>query len=113
MAKGRILEMGRLLCLCPLLATLGATLGGCSLFGGKPNPTDQCADLMIDAYPDGDIDITHKSIVQNSLALQTVTIQGARNDVPPTAAVAHDVAVECKFDHDVLTDFHWSKPPFR
>jgi len=107
------LQIGRLLCLCPLLATLGVTLGGCSLFGGKPNPTDQCADLMIDAYPDGDIDITHKSIVQSSLAIQIVTIQGARSDVAPTAAVAHDVAVECKFDHDVLTDFHWSKPPFR
>ena len=109
MAKGRILRFGRLLCLCPLLAALN----GCGLFGGKPNPTDQCADLMIDAFPDGDIDITHKSIVQSSLALQTVTIRGARSDVPPTAAVAHDVAVECKFDHDVLTDFHWSKPPFR
>ena len=109
MAKGRILQIGRVLCLGPLLVSLG----GCSWFGGKPNPTQQCADLMIDAYPDGDIDITHKSIVQNSLAVQTVTIQGARNDVPPTAAVAHDVAVECKFDHDVLTDFHWSKPPFR
>ena len=106
---GRILRIGRLLCLCPLLVSLG----GCSWLGGKPNPTQQCADLMIDAFPDGEIEITHKSIAQNSLSLQTVTIQGARNDVPPTAAVAHDVAVECKFDHDVLTDFHWSKPPFR
>ncbi len=103
------MRIGKLLWLSPLLVSLG----GCSWFGGKPNPVAQCADLMIDAYPDGDIDITHKSIVQNALALQTVTIQGARSDVPPTAAVAHDVVVECKFDHDVLTDFHWSKPPFR
>ncbi|MEI9984903.1 MAG: hypothetical protein WDN69_17885 [Aliidongia sp.] len=109
MAIGRILRFGQLLWLCPV----AATLTGCGLFSDKPTAVEQCADLMLDAYPDGDIDITHKSTVNSSITTMLVTIEGARSDIPPTAAVAHDVAVQCKFDHEVLVDFHWSKPPFR
>jgi hypothetical protein len=108
-AKDRVSRLGRLICLCPVLAALGA----CSLFAGKSTPTEQCTGLMADAFPDDDIEITRKTVVHSSLTAQTVSIQGTRSDVPPTAALARDIAVECKFDHDVLTDFHWSKPPFR
>jgi hypothetical protein len=108
-AIGRILRLGRF----PVLVSAGLALAGCSLlFGGKKLPVEQCADLMVAAFPDGDIEITHKSAVNSSITTVIVTIEGARTDVAPTAAVAHDVAVECKFDHDVLTDFHWTKAPF-
>jgi hypothetical protein len=102
----------RLLLVIP--ATL--TLAGCGLapkaFTGPPDPGEQCAAVLDEAFPGGDIAITAKKITPNSITATIVTIEGTRN-VEPSAALARDVAVECRFERGVLLDFHWTKPPFR
>ena len=94
----------------PLVLVLFA-LAGCGLAGSHESPTDLCTDLLVKAFPDGNIAITHKAISNDSLSAQTVTIEGTRTDVVPTAGISRDVAAVCKYDHDVLLDFHWTKGP--
>jgi hypothetical protein len=99
-----------------LLVQAALTLAGCGLapkaLTGPPDPGEQCASLLDEAFPGGDIAITAKKIVPNSITTTTITIDGTR-DIEPSAALARDVAVECRFERGVLLDFHWTKPPFR
>jgi len=83
-----------------------------SELGGQSAPAEHCLDVFKQAIPDADIEITSAKSVNDSVAKATVTIEGTR-DVTPSAALARDLAAECKFDHDVLMDFHWTKAPFR
>ena len=80
---------------------------------GNPSPGERCAALMADAFPGGGIDVTGQNIVSDSVATVVVTVEGARSDVVPSAHLAREVAAECKFDHEVLLDFHFTKSPFR
>lgn len=111
----------RLEALLPAVAA-ALLLAGCGLsnkvsppaeIGGQSPSAAQCLDLFQHAIPDAEIDVTGAKIVNDSPTRTTVSIGGTRSDVAPSAAVARDIAVECKFEHDVLMDFHWTKPPFR
>jgi hypothetical protein len=99
-----------------LVIPAALTLAGCGLapkaLTGPPEPGEQCATLLDEAFPGGDIAITAKKIVPNSITTTTVTIEGTR-DIEPSAALAREVAVECRFERGVLLEFHWTKPPFR
>jgi hypothetical protein len=97
----------RLLFMVPALLALT----GCGLLGSHESPTDLCTELVVKAFPDGNIAITHKAVTTESLSAQTVTIEGTRSDVVPTAGLTREVAASCKYDHDVLLDFHWTKGP--
>lgn len=99
-----------------LLIPLALALTGCGLapkaLTGPPQPGEQCAALLDEAFPGGEIAITNRKIVMESITTTMVTLDGTR-DVTPSNAVARDVAAECRYDHGVLMDFHWTKPPFR
>jgi hypothetical protein len=102
-----------------LLVPVGLVLAGCGTsLGGMipqspPEPEEQCADLMLAGFRGSDIDITHKAAVSDSITTTIVTIEATRPDIVPSAAIARDIAGQCKFEHHILMDFHWTKPPIR
>ena len=76
---------------------------------GSPSYVNRCVDLMHRAYPDTDFRVTdqHFSTTMNT---STVTVQAVRPDVAANSSM-RDVGAECRFDHGVITDFHWTKNP--
>jgi hypothetical protein len=98
-----------------LLLPIGLVLTGCGLapkaLTGPPQPGEHCAALLDEAFPGGEIAITNRKIVMDPITTTIVTLDGTR-DVTPSNAVAREVAAECRYDHGVLMDFHWTKPPF-
>jgi hypothetical protein len=72
---------------------------------------DRCADFMKSAYPEADIDITKRTATATSITTILAHVEGDRTNLPPQAAIARHLAVECKFDHNVLTGFRWTKGP--
>ena len=72
---------------------------------------DRCADLMVLAYPGADIDITKREAAATSLTTIVAHIEGDRTNLPSNALIARHLAVECKFDNNVLTGFRWTKGP--
>ncbi|HWK44239.1 MAG TPA: hypothetical protein VNT30_05950 [Stellaceae bacterium] len=99
----------RVLCLafvCSLLAACGTSTRGL-VDVGLP---DRCADVMESAFPGSDIEVTD----QHALAVMTtakVELRGVRKDVAPGTPTRRDIAVECQFDHEVLTSFRWTAGP--
>ena len=72
---------------------------------------ERCADIMRRAYPSAAIDITKSEATATSLTTIIAKAEGVRADVPPGAPVPHDLAVECRFDQNVLTAFRWTAGP--
>ena len=88
----------------------------CSVVAACAVPRDlglaeRCADIMRRAYPSAAIDITKSEATATSLTTIIAKAEGVRADVPPGAPVPHDLAVECRFDQDVLTGFRWTAGP--
>jgi hypothetical protein len=88
----------------------------CSVVAACAVPRDlglaeRCADIMRRAYPSAAIDITKSEATATSLTTIIAKAEGVRADVPPGAAVPHDLAVECRFDENVLTGFRWTAGP--
>lgn len=67
---------------------------------------------MQDAFPDSHIEITKQATAYTSMTSTTIAIEGVRRDVAPSGMLARQVAVECKLDHNVVVDFHWTAGPF-
>lgn len=74
---------------------------------------DRCAQIMISAYPGADIDITKREAAATSLTTIVAHVEGDRTNLPPDAAIAGHLAVECKFDNNILTGFRWTAGPNR
>jgi hypothetical protein len=72
---------------------------------------DRCADLMQSAYPGIDIDITKREAAATSLTTIVAHVEGNRTNLPPNSTIARHLAVECKFDNEVLTGFRWTAGP--
>lgn len=72
---------------------------------------DRCAQIMISAYPGADIDITKREAAATSLTTIVAHVEGDRTNLPPEAAIARHLAVECKFDNNILTGFRWTAGP--
>jgi hypothetical protein len=88
----------------------------CSIAAGCGIPRDvglaeRCADLMRRAYPSAAIDITKSEASATSLTTIVAKAEGVRTDVPPSAALPQDLAVECRFDENILTGFRWTAGP--
>jgi hypothetical protein len=88
----------------------------CSVVAACAVPRDlglaeRCADIMRRAYPSAAIDITKSEATATSLTTIIAKAEGVRADVPPGAPVPHDLAVECRFDENVLTGFRWTAGP--
>ena len=83
----------------------------------EPSYTVRCDALMNAAFPGGNIAVTdaHAALSHQAASLATMTaeVAGTRRNVAAGGFVSPEVAVECRFDNGVLTDFHWTKGPFR
>ena len=98
----------------PLLAAL---LAGCSTIKNvrEQSLLDRCADLMQEAFPGGDIQITKKE--QNtgaptqSIATVVVDVEGERRKLPEGSPLLREIAVECRFNDEILTGFRWTQGP--
>jgi hypothetical protein len=94
-------------CLC-CLAT------GCSISIPRDlGLAERCADVMRRAYPSADIEITKSEAAATSLTRIVARVEGTRTDLPPDAPLRRDLGVECGFDENVLTEFHWTAGPTR
>ena len=90
-----------------ILAVVSTLAAGC----GIPHDiglAERCADLMQSAYPSAQIEITKSDAAATSLTTIIAHVEGSRSDVPPDGPSARDLAVECRFDENVLTGFHWT-----
>jgi hypothetical protein len=85
---------------------------GCSLVpsGGM---SDRCADLMQRAYPGADLEIAKSDAAATSITTIVARVEGVQYDLPPDSPLRRDVAVECRFDNNILTGFRWTKGPTR
>jgi len=79
---------------------------------GDFSPATFCTDLFQRAYPRADFDIVDTTSKPTGLATTSVQITARRTDATTGTALSTDVAVECQFDHNVLTGFRWTKGPF-
>jgi hypothetical protein len=100
------------------LRSAGAAVGGlvciavtaCHL-AAQRGMAERCADLMISAYPGADIDISKRTASAISLTTIVAQVEGDRTNLPPHAAIARHLAVECRFDNNILTGFRWTAGP--
>lgn len=103
----------RCLALPSLLAAAGALLAGCGF--REPSLADRCGEMMLQAFPDGDIEVTGKRAAADPTApTRTVIItqvEGIRTSLPQGALARRDIAVECRFDNGILTGFRWTAGP--
>jgi hypothetical protein len=94
------------------LATLGSLASGC----GIPRDiglAERCADTMRRAYPSAKIEITKSDAQPHGLTTIIAQVEGARADLAADTPLRRDLAVECRFDENVLTEFHWTAGPTR
>ena len=72
---------------------------------------ERCADIMRRAYPSATIDITKREVSATSLTTIMATVEGVRTDLAPDQPLAQNLAVECRFDENILTGFRWTAGP--
>jgi len=72
---------------------------------------ERCADIMRRAYPSATIDITKREASATSLTTIMALVEGVRTDLDPDQPLAQNLAVECRFDENILTGFRWTAGP--
>ena len=65
------------------------------------------------AYPNAPIDITKSEASATSLTTIIAKTEGVRTDLPADSPAPHDLAVECRFDENILTGFRWTAGPMK
>jgi hypothetical protein len=97
-------------CAAAAAGLLGLAVVACRLVpqGGM---AERCADLMTSAYPGADIDITKREAAATNLTTIIAHVEGERANLPPQTAITRHLAVECKFDNNILTGFRWTAGP--
>jgi hypothetical protein len=95
-----------------LCAALCSVATGCGI-PHDVGAAERCADIMRRAYPNASIDITKTAATVTNLTTIVATAEGVRTDVPPGAPVRQDLAVECRFDENILIGFRWTAGPTR
>ena len=93
-----------------LLAALCAATPGCSI-PHDVGLAERCGEMMRRAYPSAEIDITKSEASATSLTTIVAKAEGVRTDLPPDTPSARDLAVECRFDQNILTEFRWTAGP--
>jgi hypothetical protein len=93
-----------------------AALALCSLWTGCGIPHDvglaeRCADVMQRAFPNATIEIAKSGASATGLTTIIAHVEGVRSDIPPEEPQTRDLAVECRFDNNILTDFRWTAGP--
>jgi hypothetical protein len=92
---------------CAVLCFAGAACGVSRNIG----LAERCADIMRSAYPNAAIDIAKTQASATSLTTIVAQAEGVRTDLPPDAPLGRDLAVECRFDNNILTGFRWTAGP--
>jgi hypothetical protein len=93
-----------------VLGILCSVVTGCAIPRDIPL-SERCADVMRRAYPSAAIEITKSEASPTSLTTIVARVEGVRNDMPPGGPLPRDLAVECRFDQNVLTGFRWTAGP--
>jgi hypothetical protein len=71
----------------------------------------RCADIMQRAFPSADIQIGKSEASATGLTTIVARVEGVRGDMPPDGPLAHELAVKCQFDNNILTGFRWTAGP--
>lgn len=77
---------------------------------GSPSYISRCVDLMHRALPHADFDVTDQHFSTTTMTTSVATVQAVRPDVASNSSL-RDIGAECRFDHGVIVDFHWTKTP--
>ena len=93
-----------------LSAALCSVAAGCGITRNV-GLAERCADVMRRAYPNAEIDVTKSEASAVNLTTIVAKAEGVRTDLPADAPLPHDLAVECRFDQNILTEFRWKAGP--
>jgi hypothetical protein len=95
-----------------LATVLLCFVAGCGLVpsGGM---AERCADIMQEAYPGAEIDITKREAAATSITTILARVEGVRRDMPPHGPLPRNLSVECRFDDSILTGFRWTAGPLQ
>ncbi len=63
------------------------------------------------AFPSATIEIGKTEASATSLTTIVAHVEGVRSDMPAAGPLAHELAVECRFDNNILTGFRWTAGP--
>jgi hypothetical protein len=103
----RYLAPGSAACLLSLICWL------CTGCGVIPDSglAGRCADIMQRAFPSAAIEIGKSEASATGLTTIIARVDGVRSDMPAEGPLAHNLAVECRFDDNILTGFRWTTGP--
>jgi hypothetical protein len=97
------------------LALFALPQGACGL--REASLAGRCAEVMKSAFPDAGIKVTQSSVTADpaatSIAAAVASVEGVRETLPAESKLPRDVAVECRFSNNVLTDFRWTRGPLQ
>ncbi len=65
------------------------------------------------AYPSATLEITKSDASATGLTTIVARVEAVRSDLSEGAALRRDLAVECRFDENILTGFRWTAGPLR
>jgi hypothetical protein len=72
---------------------------------------ERCAEIMQLAFPSAAIEIGKSDAAATSLTTIVAHVEGTRTDMPAGGPLVRDLAVECRFDNSILTEFRWTAGP--
>ena len=98
-----------------LLGLAALVLAGCGL--QEASLSDRCGEMMQDAFPGGGIKVTKVEVTPDpagaSVGSMVAAVGGVRKNVAEGNVLARDVAVECRFEDNILTGFRWTAGPLQ
>jgi hypothetical protein len=80
---------------------------------------ERCADIMRQSFSGARIEFTMKHVAistteHGGLGLMIADVAGVRPNIPATGGfLAREVAARCRFQNGILTEFRWTKGPYR
>jgi hypothetical protein len=74
---------------------------------------ERCGDMMRSAAPSMTLEITRSGATATSLITIIAQVEAVRTDVPADGVLPRDLAVECRFEENILTGFRWTAGPTR
>jgi len=104
----RSLRSGAAVSVLGLVCCLGT---GCDIIPHDVGLAGRCADIMQRAFPSATIEIGKSEASATGLTTIVAHVEGVRSDLPPDAPLVRELAVECRFDDDILTGFRWTAGP--
>jgi hypothetical protein len=92
-----------------MVAAIFAAVAACAI-PHDVGLAERCAEVMRRAYPAAAIEITKSGASASSLTAILAQVEGVRTDLPAEAP-GRTLAVECRFDENILTGFRWTAGP--